>query len=231
MLRRPEGSAYRPDRRAEACRPAHTHRGKVHGHCALDGPHVPQGRVEGHRLLSEPRRGEIRDEASALHADGSRAAGTGHARPRRKQTGPAKTCSRLTEMTDLVQLAEEFVSLTGRIAAIKDSMRKILANGVDVHSSDPHPARPTRARRLGGKKKSRRSPRKKPHAHHPNAIRAETIEAHILELLQAKPGLRTAELARLTGSPPTSTSNRLARMLAKSQAARDGEGWSASAPS
>jgi hypothetical protein len=123
-------------------------------------------------------------------------------------------------MTDLVQLAKELVSLTGRIAAIRDSMRKILANGVDVHPPDPHPtARPTRARRLGGKKKSQRSPRKKPQARHPNAVRAAKIEARILELLQAKPGLRTAELARLTGSPPTSTSNRLARMLAKSQVA------------
>ena len=36
-------------------------------------------------------------------------------------------------MTELVQLAEELVSLTGRIDAIKDLMRKILANGSDLH--------------------------------------------------------------------------------------------------
>ena len=155
-------------------------------------------------------------------------------------------------MTELVQLAEELVSLTGRIDAIKDLMRKILANGSDLHPPDSHPARPTRAARAGVKKSPQASEAKrrsvavakecdtnrdgaKLHRSPPAAttreqtmLAAAKAEEAIVELLRATPGMRTSAIAKAAGAPATTAQNRLLRLQRAGRIERgEDDGWRA----
>jgi hypothetical protein len=92
-------------------------------------------------------------------------------------------------------------------------MLACLTNGAGAN-----PVRPTSpaARRAAGQR------------HHPNAIAAAKIDQQVIDLLKATPGMKVSDLARLTASKTSTTSERLRRMRARHLVAQlDGGGWQA----
>jgi MarR family len=136
-------------------------------------------------------------------------------------------------LSDLVELATRFVSLSAELDAIRAGMKRLLLNG-GGGVEPPGLERPTIARRLGEKKKPQGANAKgrdaKEQSQHPNALKAKTAETRILEILKAEiNGLKTIDLSRATGMPSTSTQNRLARLQARGLVERsEDEKWIAS---
>jgi hypothetical protein len=152
-------------------------------------------------------------------------------------------------LNDLVDLATRFVSLSAELDTIRAGMKRLLLNG-GGGVEPPGLARPTIARRLGEKKKpqapealagakrrrtvsakgrSAAAPRRRPQIRHPAALKAEAAETQILEILKADTnGMKTIDISRATGMPPTSTQNRLTRLQRAGLIERSAdERWSA----
>ena len=116
-------------------------------------------------------------------------------------------------MTDLVELARRYVTLSNQLEAVRGEIARTVANGAAGEAS--HPTQP--ARSSGG-------------SQHPNALKAAEAEALIIERLKEQPGMGTAELARATDSKVNTTTERLKRMKVKGLIERDtaSAGWAAS---
>ena len=117
---------------------------------------------------------------------------------------------------DLRALAEKYVTLTEEIDDVRRDMLACLTNGTGAN-----PVRPTSAPRRG-----------EPASQHPNAAKAAKVDQQVLDLLKATPGMKVSELAKLTASKTSATSERLRRMRARQLVAPvDGGGWQAVAAS
>jgi DNA-binding transcriptional ArsR family regulator len=141
-------------------------------------------------------------------------------------------------LSDLVDLATRFVALSAELDTIRAGMKRLLLNG-GGGVEPPGLERPTLARRLGEKKKpqaanvKRRDAKEQLQPQHPNALKAKAAETQIFELLRAETdGMKTIDVARATGMPPTSVQNRLSRLQRAGLIERSAdERWSAaSAP-
>jgi hypothetical protein len=145
-------------------------------------------------------------------------------------------------MTQLVELAMKFVSLSGDLDAVRSAMKKLLMNGGGAEPPNPT-APPGQARGARPSKRKRPRPglrlRSQPHAKGRNtkgrdakAIAAAKAEEAIVELLRATPGMRTSAIAKVAQAPLTSTAKRLARLEGRALVQRGAdEGWRATAPS
>ena len=98
-------------------------------------------------------------------------------------------------MSDLVELATRFVSLSAELDTIRAGMKRLLLNG-GGGVEPPGPERPTLARRLGRDKKA--ATRAAQGGQPPNVLaEAAKAEAQILDLLRAETnGLKTIDVAR-----------------------------------
>jgi hypothetical protein len=108
---------------------------------------------------------------------------------------------------NLVQLAEQFLRLSGELDATREAMKRVLMNGAEA---GPFAATP--ARRPGA-----------------NRSKAREAEVEIVELLKGRPGLRTSEIAQATGSVVVTTQDRLRRLKERGEVQAVGGGaWAAS---
>jgi Winged helix-turn-helix DNA-binding len=114
---------------------------------------------------------------------------------------------------NLVQLAEQFLRLSGELDATRDAMRRLLLNGAEEPPKTPS-TMPGQSR--AGASIRTRERRKRP-------------EEKILELLQHQPGTKTGAIAQATGSPVVTVQDRL-RRLRQRGAVTGGGGWVATAP-
>jgi hypothetical protein len=114
-------------------------------------------------------------------------------------------------VSDLVELARRYVSLSDELEAVRGEIKLAVLNG----GAGAHPTRPTQpARSAGGS--------------HPNAILAQEAEAKIVELLRSTPGLGTTQIANETGSKVNTVTQRLQRLKDRGLIERlDGSGWGA----
>lgn len=140
------------------------------------------------------------------------------------------------DLSNLVDLATRFVSLSRELDVTRAAMLTALTNGAGEKVSLPFV-------QSEAKPPPRQPPAKKqPHANgakpaagavsreHVMATAAQE-EARITEILASRP-LRTSEVARLAGTPLTTCAARLARLSARGLVSRDAaERWSASASS
>jgi IclR helix-turn-helix domain len=119
---------------------------------------------------------------------------------------------------NLVELAQQFVRLSGELDLTRDAMKRLLLNGAGSPNENPF----VRAKRPGAKR---------PRSNHPKALRAAKVEETILKLLQSSPGMRTAAIAKATAAQRSTTDERLKRLQAKGLVERDdaGVGWRAPA--
>jgi predicted Rossmann fold nucleotide-binding protein DprA/Smf involved in DNA uptake len=115
-------------------------------------------------------------------------------------------------MSDLCELAERFVALSGELEHVRRQMLSALSNG---HGGGPDlPPRPMTARRR---------------AIAPGE-RAAEAEAEIVEMLKLE-ALGPAEIARRTGAQTSTVGERLRRLKEKGAIERVDDGWRAMAPS
>ena len=117
---------------------------------------------------------------------------------------------------NLVELAQQFVRLSGELDATRDAMKRLLLNGAGQNEN------PTPAKRPGAKG---------PRPNHPKALRAAQVGQTILELLRSSPGMGTAAIAQATAAGRSTTVERLRRLQAKGliERAGPGPGWRAPA--
>jgi predicted Rossmann fold nucleotide-binding protein DprA/Smf involved in DNA uptake len=116
-------------------------------------------------------------------------------------------------VSDLVELARRYVTLSDQLEAVRGEIAKAVLNGGAGDKPDAPFAKP----------------RSKPGSKHPNADAARKSEARILELLNTRP-MRTAEIAVEMGAKQTTTTERLRRLKERGLITKDDAGWSASAP-
>jgi hypothetical protein len=107
----------------------------------------------------------------------------------------------------LIELATRFVALSAQLEETRNAMRIALANGVGEA-----PVRPTQGpRKAAGRDEV--------------MAKAAEIEAKIVALVRERP-MGTAEIAKMTASNVSSTSERLRRLRARGMVAGGrGEGW------
>jgi hypothetical protein len=120
-------------------------------------------------------------------------------------------------MSDLVELARRYVSLSDQLESVRGEIKLAVLNGEGPREN------PTPAERPGLKRSQ---------SNHPNAQAAAQEEARIIELIKSQPGLRSAEIARQTNAKANTTVQRLQRMESRGLIVRlDGKdsGWTASA--
>jgi predicted Rossmann fold nucleotide-binding protein DprA/Smf involved in DNA uptake len=143
----------------------------------------------------------------------------------------------MNAMTNLVMLAQKLIDLTHDLDATRAAMKRLLLNGEGEKTDLPF-ARP----------KAKPPPRSAMNSHH-DANGAKPVKAHaaktqptreqtmltaakaeekIVVLLRSTPGMKTIDVARKVGQPPTSTQNRLTRLQHRGLVSRDAERWSAS---
>jgi hypothetical protein len=125
--------------------------------------------------------------------------------------------------SELVVLAEKFLSLSNELEAVRNAMRAALANG-----ADPSHVRPTHAGKRPGKKTEAKAKPAHPDRATVLAKSAAADEA-LLALLKEKPGARPTEIAEATGAAGTTTSMRLKRLADRGLIERRGDGWTATA--
>jgi hypothetical protein len=137
-----------------------------------------------------------------------------------------------TGLNDPVTLAERYIGLVKETEDVRAQMRRLLANGADSN--------PTVAARAGVTTSSQRSSAKYAKAQPSKAASRQRVmaeaakaETQVLEILKTETdGLKTADIARRAGMPPTSVQNRLMRLQRAGLIERSAdERWSASAPS
>jgi hypothetical protein len=118
-------------------------------------------------------------------------------------------------VSDLVELARRYVTLSDELANVRGEIAKAVLNG----GGGNEPARPT-------------SPARQASGGHPNAKVAQQAEAKIIEVLRSSPGLKTTEIAKAMDSKLNTTTQRLSRMRDRGEIIRsdDGNGWQAAAP-
>ena len=115
---------------------------------------------------------------------------------------------------DLVELAQQFVRLSGELDLTRDAMRRLLMNGAGGKPDGPF----AQAGRPGAK----------PQSSQPKTLRTAEVEAAILELLRSSPGKGTAAIARATTAHRSTTVERLKRLQVKGLIERGGDGgWRA----
>ena len=83
-------------------------------------------------------------------------------------------------MSDLVGLARRYVALSDELESVRGEIAKAVLNGSG--GKPAHPISPARQASGGDK--------------HPAAVKAAAEEETILKLIQDRPGMRCAELAR-----------------------------------
>ena len=109
---------------------------------------------------------------------------------------------------DLRALAEQFISLTGQIETVRRAMLAALSNGA---GPEPRPTLPARSK-LGGRPKASSKASSSSSSKAPKAIAAAAAESEIMEIVRAKPGVRTAQIARATGAKGPTVTARIARL-------------------
>jgi hypothetical protein len=109
---------------------------------------------------------------------------------------------------NLVQLAEQFVRLSGELDATREAMKRLLLNG---EGEDPRIPFTRPARVSGGVQRP-----------------AAEAEGAIVELLKEQPSLGTSAIAKALGAKVVTTQDRL-RRLKKRGAVQGGggDGWTA----
>jgi hypothetical protein len=125
-------------------------------------------------------------------------------------------------MSDLVELARKYVTLSDQLEAVRSDIKRAVMNGgamAEPRVPFSRPARPS-----GGSKPKARSNRSAAQSLHPKAIAAARVDQEIVGLLKTKPGLKTGEIAKATSSKVSTTVERLRRMTARGLAQRDGDG-------
>jgi hypothetical protein len=122
---------------------------------------------------------------------------------------------------NLVTLAETYLVLEKQIADVRNRMRMALANGAGDTEARP-PTQPVRSSggRTKPKPKATQHPAKPKHPPHAEVLaKAKEAERQIADLLRSRPGLRPAEIAKATASRPSTTLQRLQRMLDRGEVA------------
>ena len=124
-------------------------------------------------------------------------------------------------MSDLVELARRYVSLSDQLETVQGEIKLAVLNG----GAGERPAHPTPAGRPGGTGSQ---------PSHPNAILAQEAEAKIIEVIKATPGLKTTEIANEMDAKVNTTTQRLQRLRDRGVIERlDGKesGWQTAAVS
>jgi hypothetical protein len=116
-------------------------------------------------------------------------------------------------MSDLVELARRYVSLSDQLESVRGEIAKAVLNG-----AGPNPTQPARA--SGGSQAQKMA-------------MAAAEEAKIAELIKTTPGMRTSQIAKQTHSKANTVTQRLQRMRDRGEIVPlDGKdaGWQAAAP-
>jgi hypothetical protein len=119
---------------------------------------------------------------------------------------------------DLVALARDFVETSAQLERIRNAMRLALGNGIDAAANPTSP--PVRP---GGTAKRAKQP-----SRDTMLARSQEIDRQVLAMIRDQP-MRTSDLARATTSKPSTTTQRMQRLMAKGVVQRgDGGAWSVS---
>jgi hypothetical protein len=123
-------------------------------------------------------------------------------------------------MSDLVELARKYVTLSDSLEAVRSEIKRAVLNGGGEKPEIPfsRPARPS-----SGSKPAKPSK-------HPNALAAAEAEAKIVALLRSTPGMRPVEIAKAMAARPNTILQRLQRMQERGQVERDAQGVYAASP-
>lgn len=134
-------------------------------------------------------------------------------------------------MPDLVQLAEQYVSLTSQLEDVRNAMRLALANGAAGGAVEVRPT-PGGKQPAAGKTSKTTQP-KQPAKPGRAEIRANSAaqDQAVVSLLKQQPGLRVGQIAAALQANPTTITERMRRLSGKGQVRRDdGGGWAATSP-
>jgi hypothetical protein len=102
-------------------------------------------------------------------------------------------------VSDLVELAQRYITLSNEIEGVRDAMRRLLLNGAEGPKENP--IQPP-VRRAGGSK--------------PNRVTTQAeAENEVVALLKDQPGMTTARISEAMNCPATSTIARLNRLKEK----------------